>query len=313
MFTTLGEPRAGDTVPEVASPLRPDGGSRLPWRRLMLALLTVALLLVPATPARAVGGGFFNIRCKLSHRASDDPIVFPGQSGAAHSHDFFANKSTNADSTFTSMTRAKTTCALSADTSGYWAPTLLDDNGDPVPVRKVLIYYRSASGMQVQAFPRNLKIIAGGDTMDPPAPSRSQMSLSWACGDTEPYTPSPPDCTDTGLDVSAHIHFPDCWDGEHKDSDDHRSHMTFGTPECPSGYVAVPRLRLHIAYDVTNAEGYTLSSDMPDMLPGQSLHADFWNTWDRPVLRFLVQHCVNAGISCSQMDDGKLADMGFSK
>jgi len=278
---------------------------------LILAVLTVAALLPAAPQAHAVGGGFFNLQCDLSHRASDDPIVFPSQPGAAHLHDFLGNRSTEADSTRKSMKAAPTNCTLSADTSGYWAPTLLDGNGQPVPIKRVQVYYRSASGIQVRAFPGNLKIIAGGDTLDPPAPSRSQLSLSWACGDTEPYTASPLDCAGTGQYVTAHIHFPDCWDEEHKDSSDHRSHMTFGTPECPQGYVAVPRLRLHIRYDVSNAEGYTLSSDMDGMVAGQSLHADFWNTWDQRVLRFLVRRCVNAGRSCSSMTDAKLAQMGF--
>lgn len=282
-------------------------------RAIVLALLTLTMVLPNAPAAHAVGGGFFNIRCEFSHQSHDDPIVFPGQQGAAHLHQFIANESTAFDSTLGSMIEAETTCALSNDTSGYWVPALLDENGNPVTIKKVLVYYRSASDMDVRAFPRNLKIITGGNTLDPPAPSRSQLSLSWACGDTEPYTPSPPDCSGTGLNVSAHIHFPDCWDGEHKDSEDHRSHMTFGTPRCPQGWVAVPRLRLHVEYDVTNAKGYTPSSDMPDMLPGQSLHADFWSTWnDQSALRFLVQHCLNGGLSCSQMTDAKLTEMGFT-
>jgi hypothetical protein len=281
-------------------------------RRAVLAFLVSAVLVGGAPASRAaVGGGFFNIRCTLSHRSMDDPIVYPDQPDASHMHNFFANRSTNAYSTPKTMRAAKTTCALSKDTSGYWSPTLYDTNGDPVPVKKVLVYYRSASGMTVQPFPRNLKIIAGGDTKNPPAPSRSQDSLSWACGDTAPYTTSPPDCTGTGENVTAHVHFPDCWDGQHLDSDDHRSHMQFGTPECPDGWVAVPRLRLHIEFDVVDAVGFTLSSDTADMDPGQSLHADFWNTWSQPALRFLVRHCVNRGGSCSQMTDHKLARMGF--
>ncbi|HEU4356294.1 MAG TPA: DUF1996 domain-containing protein, partial [Actinomycetota bacterium] len=183
--------------------------------------------------------------------------------------------------------------------------------GDPVPIRKVLIYYRAKSEVKVQAFPRNLKVITGGDTTNPPAPSRSQHSLSWACGDTAPYVESPPDCSGTGYHVSAHIHFPDCWDGEHRDSADHRSHMRWGSPECDRGWIAMPRLRLHVEFDVTNAEGYTLSSDGGGV-PGQSLHADLWSTWkDQKALRFLVAHCLNSGRSCSQMTDRKLRRMGF--
>lgn len=285
-------------------------------RAVALGLLTLALLtlaaLVPAVPAARAGDGFFNILCKQSHRSKDDPIVYPGQQGAAHLHEFLANETTAFDSTFRSMTRAKTTCALSKDTSGYWIPALLDGNGDPVPVRKVLIYYRAKSDVKVRAFPANLQVIAGGDTMDPPAPTRSQRSLSWACGDSNPYVESPPDCSGTGENVTAHIHFPDCWDGEHRDSANHRSHMTFGSPECRSGWIAMPRLRLHVEFDVKNAEGYRLDSDMDGMAPGQSLHADFWNTWkDQKALRFLVKRCLNAGRSCSQMTDRRLRRMGF--
>jgi hypothetical protein len=43
---------------------------------------------------------------------------------------------------------------------------------------------------------------------------------------------------------------------------------------------------------------------MADMLPGQSLHADFWNTWDLAAMRFLVRRCLNRGRACTEMTDG---------
>src|SRR5215210_2286081 len=61
----------------------------------------------------------FVTRCNFSHRNMDDPIVFPDQPGAAHSHDFFANRSTNYASTYQSLrefsgtttaTKSGTTC-----------------------------------------------------------------------------------------------------------------------------------------------------------------------------------------------------------
>jgi hypothetical protein len=277
---------------------------------LLFAVLTLTASLISVPAARAQGGGFFNFRCEFSHAATEDPIVEPGDHHTEHLHDFIANRSTGADSSRASMLQARTTCALSKDTSGYWVPALLDRSGNHVAIAKVLVYYRSKAGMTVRPFPANLKMIAGGDTANPPAPSRSQRSLSWACGDTAPYTASPPDCSGTGQHVTAHVHFPDCWDGAHTDSADHRSHMTWGSPECPSGYVAVPRLRLHIEYAATNARGFTLVSDM-GMPSGHSLHADFWNTWNQNALSFLVDRCLNGGRSCSMMTDAKLASMGF--
>ena len=41
-------------------------------------------------------------------------------------------------------------------------------------------------------------------------------------------------------------------------------------------------------------------------------HADFWQTWDQPVLDFLVERCLRGGVSCKSMTDDKLASMGFT-
>ena len=59
----------------------------------------------PAASAQVVASpeAVFVIRCNFSHRNMDDPIVFPGQQGAAHSHDFFANRSTKYNSTYQSL------------------------------------------------------------------------------------------------------------------------------------------------------------------------------------------------------------------
>src|SRR5438552_19205160 len=74
------------------------------------------------TPAQA--GQVFITDCLPTHRAPDDPIVFPGQPGASHSHDFFGNPTTDANSTYATMTAAtSTSCLVGDDTAGYWMPT----------------------------------------------------------------------------------------------------------------------------------------------------------------------------------------------
>ena len=47
--------------------------------------------------------------------------------------------------------------------------------------------------------------------------------------------------------------FPDCWDGAHLHSDDHREHMAYsGVDGCPAGHpVAVPQLELVVRYPVS--------------------------------------------------------------
>ena len=101
---------------------------------LVFALLTLAATLISVPTASAQGGGFFNFRCEFSHSAAQDPIVAPGDQHTEHLHDFIANRSTNADSTRMSMLQARTTCALSKDTSGYWVPALLDRSGNHVAI-----------------------------------------------------------------------------------------------------------------------------------------------------------------------------------
>ena len=56
-----------------------------------------------AAPVRHLGPqgtvGQFVVECGYSHSAPDDPIVYPGQPGMSHEHDFFGNVTTDADST----------------------------------------------------------------------------------------------------------------------------------------------------------------------------------------------------------------------
>src|SRR5690349_9233817 len=52
----------------------------------------------------------FVVKCGFSHVASNDPIVHPGMTGMSHSHDFFGNRGTNADSTPASLLGGATTC-----------------------------------------------------------------------------------------------------------------------------------------------------------------------------------------------------------
>ncbi|HYG71594.1 MAG TPA: hypothetical protein VEC15_04815, partial [Actinomycetota bacterium] len=74
----------------------------------------------------------------------------------------------------------------------------------------------------------------------------------------------------------------------------------------------VPRLRIHVKYETQDAQGFMLSSDIQLGKPsGETLHADFWNTWNQPALRFLVDRCTNAGMACNDMTDAKLEAMGF--
>lgn len=275
----------------------------------LTVLILAGVVMSPAMVRASVGGGVFSVKCDFSHSAQVDPIVAPGVAVTLsdHEHDFFAARSVSSDSTIDSMHFGGTTCPLSVDTAGYWIPSLYK-NGQKVEPLYAFIYYRAPQDVAVTPFPADLRIIAGGDTRTPPAPSRPQLSLSWACSDSSPFFSRPSNCG--SRKIKAHIHFPECWDGVNLDSANHRSHLAYASGRtCPSTHpVLLPRLSLHITYGIQNGTGATLSSD--HAAPGGTqLHADFWNTWNQEFLEFLVVTCLNTGRSCRRMTDEKLIDL----
>jgi hypothetical protein len=275
-----------------------------------VAVFTFAAAVAPA--ASGPGGGLFSVRCLPSHTAADDPIVYPGMPGASHLHEFFANRSTTANSTYLSMIAAGTSCMLSADTAAYWTPKLVSPAGTPVPATAVLVYYRTPPGAPAEPFPPDLRMLTGGDTLHPATVEDGRPGVSWSCSDAGPFFPQPLNCGAAAL--KAQVHFPSCWDGVRVDSADHRAHMAFPTGGlCPVSHpVRLPKLSLSIAYRVNNATDYGLSSDHADTPPGTTLHADFWQTWRDDVQRFLVEECLNTGsMTCMQMTDDKVLGMGF--
>lgn len=252
-----------------------------------------------AAPTRHVGpqgrSGQFVISCGFSHRAPDDPIVHPRRPGLSHSHDFFGNTTTDADSDLESLLAGGTTCRSRTDTASYWAPTLLAD-GEPVEPTGSDAYYRAAPGVppeRVQPHPAGLMVVAG----DMAATTAQDTDLvGWACGVSARQYSTPPACSPSAP-LRAVITFPDCWDGRHLDSADHRSHLANSTAgECPDSHpVHVPQLTFAISYPVWGQrDDLTLSSGST-----KSLHADFVNSWDQAELERRVELCVHRDRVCS--------------
>jgi uncharacterized protein DUF1996 len=272
---------------------------------IMVMALTVAILAIGTSAHAAVGGGVFSVKCAFSHTAQVDPIVAPGPAGtpSAHEHDFFGAQATNSDSTLLSMQSSGTSCPLSADTAGYWVPSL-SKQGRKVLPRAMFAYYRSPSGAIVTAFPPDLRMIAGADTRASLAPNRPQRGLSWACSESGPFSPQPMNCGSRKLKM--HVQFPDCWNG-YIDAFDHRAHMAYASGRrCPASHpTLLPKLSIHVTYDISDGRGATLSSDM-GAPAGTQMHADFWNTWNQGILEFLVAACLNTGKTCKQRTDSNL-------
>jgi hypothetical protein len=266
----------------------------------------------PARSANAVVPYVFNVTCPISHFNQDDPIVFPAASGLSHRHAFYGNTTTDAFSTTATLTASKSTCErgfAQFDHSAYWVPTLyrktpggtfqeVNLSGD----NQYLSAYYRRSGDKVVPFPKGLRMVSG----DPHATSpQSGLNVAWRCKGAGNEVDNIPNC-DAGSTLQAEVSFPDCWDGKHLDSPDHRSHMTYALDAgtCPQTHpVKLPQLTFEITFDFPAVPGstYELSSGGT-----YSLHGDFFAAWDDRVQSALVNSCLNEGRYCENPDEASV-------
>jgi len=273
----------------------------------LLGAVLVATVLVAAPPAAAddyVSHHEFQVNCAVSHTASDDPIVYPGQPGASHNHTFLGNTSTDAFSTTESLLASGTTCLVPADHSAYWFPTLRRGDDPVLPNFAQVVYYKSGieDYTQVVPFPQGLRFIAG-DMMATADEFRTAPGAveGFECGDSAFNWDIPGHCV-PGSQLNVRYQAPSCWDGVNLDSPDHKRHMAYpvdtGHPTgkvCPDSHpVPVPMLEFKIAFPV--------DGDMSDVAfasgRGFSWHYDFVNAWEPETLAALVSHCINGGLQC---------------
>ena len=267
--------------------------------RLALLLLAIGVLTPLATAKAAPSPAGWVVRCEFVRHLKDDPIVYPGGPGASHLHAFWGNKTTNASSTHRSLLNGATSCGLNEDRAAYWTPAAYAGTALLTPMRGSF-YYRSRTypSSAVRAFPPGLKVIAGNGSATGPQPTRV---LYWDCdgGGSDANLDHPVNCG-TGS-VSANITFPDCWDGVHTDSADHKSHMAYSVdPDsdrrhtCPAAHrVPVPRLTYSLVFPVHDGTKLKLSSG-----PHFTMHADFFNGWVQSKLDSLVTTCIRGQIDC---------------
>ena len=160
----------------------------------IFAVAAIAMVgLWTAQPSSAdVGDIGWTSVCDYSHSLKDDPIVYPGQPGVSHLHDFYGNSTTNAYSTIPSLLAAgTTTCVNQGETAAYWVPALMY-NGVLKTSPSATIYYRSTTVpvSAIKPIPPGLVMIAGDShaTGDQPLDI-----IGWGCGDGLSY-PEAPTC-----------------------------------------------------------------------------------------------------------------------
>jgi hypothetical protein len=305
-----------------------------------------AALTIPAWETGVRGGippssapdvlGAFRFICAAGHLSYDDPIVFPRQPGKSHLHQFFGNSSVRADSTYESLRSAgASTCMNPLNRSGYWIPAMLTGKGKVVRPDFISIYYKrlpesspscAIQGTRCVELPRGLRFVFGYNMLNPKAsPTGTGYYNCQGRGVTQGHYPSIIEAAQhcpTGAQLGLVIHAPDCWDGAHLDSPDHRSHMAYafrqpgvGILKCPADHpLVVPTFTLSAWYttdaslDMTGKPSWHLSSDeMVDgmtMTPGTTMHADWFGAWDDRIMAVWMANCINKMLNCSGGDLG---------
>lgn len=283
------------------------------------ATLAIAVTVAPADDVPvATGTGWFHAPCAFSHSAPVDPIVFPGQPDTSHLHDFFGAKTLDENSTNDSIREGDTSCVRDdeakrpevprSDRSAYWVPTAVI-NGQPVPKGETTAAYTvGRREMNLVAPPPGYRVIAGDSSgTSGPFAGRQRIYL-WRCGSgtVQPATATTAPLCSTP-DLRLDINFPDCWDGQHLDSPNHKSHAAYSQPvgdryACPPGFpVAIPQLSLRVRYltiggpNLKLVRGSGASRTLGDITTS---HADWMNGWLEGKLEHLTEVCLNADEYC---------------
>jgi hypothetical protein len=244
----------------------------------------------------------FNASCTVSHSNSDDPIVFPGMPGASHMHTFMGNDSTDANTTtMTLLANAGSSCKPGEDRSAYWVPEL-QENGKAVNPHGVTVYYgsRLKDPTKTVPFPQGFRMIVG-DAKRQVATPKGAPGQFWCAGAGGEVGRSAdgnwPVCAKTA-ELTFQLTFPDCWDGVHLDSPDHKSHVGGTGPDgtCASGKfpVAIPSLSFVIGYPTSGSTaGFKLSSGN-----ASSMHGDAFFAWQDEALGSRVKNCIVQKAKC---------------
>ncbi len=214
-----------------------------------------------ATCLHGTGEGKLRFNCSHSHLSYDDPIVFPGQPGAAHLHNFYGNDLADANSTYETLRTTGTGSCEGGplNRTGYWFPAMIKPASAGFPIPKVvkpswitIYYFQESSDLDdyvsenpayphttfgLQGFPNGMSMVFGWEhthpIQDPPYPvwgreadpggaRQNTLRDLYALGGEDEAQPS-------GYydNIFARIDSPSCWDGENLTVTGGRTHLAY--------------------------------------------------------------------------------------
>ena len=305
-----------------------DGTTLMPKVNLALNIPQVigydTLRVKPTTEQPLATGGAFRVVCTPSHMSNDDPMVYPNQKGAAHSHTFFGNTSTNYASDLSNMSAiGNSTCRGGLiNRSAYWIPSMVDTTQNKAIAPDLAIFYYKRGYVPaglVNAPPKGLRMLAGNPKATTPAQNEH---ATYTCLSRTPFfgwKSSIPACN-IGETMQMKISFPQCWDGKDLDSPNHKDHMAYSGRDiptanrCPTTHpVSIPLIAINMNYKVTMLNAHKilrLASDNygQEYQGGLSGHADWVSGWNQVFIQGVVDNCLNRDRDCHAhlLGDGRM-------
>lgn len=332
-------PAPPPSPPPVIDPAIPTTGLPMVADGLDVASLLVKSWGTGAIPPSAAPDvvGAFRLVCHASHISYDDPIVFPGQPGKSHLHQWFGNDLADANSTYESLRKTgNSTCGNALNRSAYWMPALLNGKGGVIRPDYVSIYYKrrpktdplcAKIGKACVDLPRGLRFIFGRNMLDMAAlPTGSGYLNCDGPGAIPGHYPDIPTAAKNcpiGARLGAVISAPECWDGKNLDSADHRSHVAYSRyigqsyAQCDAAHpYVIPTFTLGAwwsvdadldrsgTWDGTFNSWHFSSDNMPGMpmKPGTSFHTDWFGAWNDQVLATWHANCIDKMLNASGAD-----------
>ena len=211
--------------------------------------------------------GALRFVCGPGQLLADDPIVYPGQPGKSHLHQFYGNLDGNAYSTYESLRKhGKSTCnwvdpvevkdpvtgvvktiVPTLNRSLYWMPAMLDGHGNVVRPDHEVVYYKAEAADSFgctrpdktgicTSIPNGLRFVGGWNPVTHQGaqpnflcdgPTKITGNKFHTLPEVAADCPFDPAPGATQSRIGMQVDMPPCWDGKNLDSPDHRSHMGF--------------------------------------------------------------------------------------
>ena len=200
---------------------------------LAVAVLSAVVSFGASRTSQAASPPTLQFACDYLKRESIDPIVDPAVS---HVHEFYGNRSVNANSTYDSLkANPATTCRINEATSSYWHPAFREGGKvqGPLAIRN---YYRDLNVIDpdMKPIPDGLQIIA----------TEANGNVRYKCGwRNSARTTLPIGCTEPW---AVSFEFPNCWN---PNAGLGPNSVEFGEPRCPSTHpYQFPNYRMEVFY-----------------------------------------------------------------